>query len=224
MGNRLSNNRAFVVIFAAAIVVHLLMLLVPVVRQQEPVPDRSPTVTVRLKQAAPEQAEPEPVPIEAPRLEPVEPVELAELPAPEPQPVESSPTETPRITAHRILSDLQEKQQADPLAAPSWEREAERPDYYARYQPALEEVLNEPSLQLPFEDTRIYLVDSYDPGFIGGVQKFFDDVTVPFGFTTKHNTRVQCVWLLVVAGCGWGPLKYHDPAAKPPTRNPSTLN
>ena len=87
------------------------------------------------------------------------------------------------------------------------------PDFYVRQRTSLEMALNQPSLQLPFEDARIYLVDSYDAGFMGGLDKFWDTVSVPFGFTTKNNTRVQCVWVLVIAGCGWGhKTLFHRPA------------
>ena len=223
MEYRQSSNRSFAVLLAVATLAHLSMLLIPVVRQQAAESAETPTISIRFSR--PEPLSPPPVPVPEPELfalEAVKPVELAELPEPAPPPAALPPIKH-RITASRIISDLQEKRKADPLAAPSWERQPTRPDYYARHQPALEDVLNEPSLQLPFRDTRIYLVDSYDAGFTGGVQKFFDDVSVPFGFTTRNNTRVQCRWMLVLVGCGWGPLSYHDPAARPPKRNPNSL-
>ena len=99
----------------------------------------------------------------------------------------------------------------------------ERPDYYVRYRPALDDVLNEPSVQLPFHDTRIYLVDHYDSGFLGGMQKFWDDVTVPFGFTTKNNTRVQCAWVLVIAGCAWGDASLFYAAQRAKKRKPAQM-
>ena len=75
-------------------------------------------------------------------------------------------------------------------------------------------MLNSPSLQLPFADKRIYLVDSYSPGFGGSVERFFDNVTVPFGWTTNNNTRVQCAWVLVFAGCNWGHVSLFHREAK----------
>jgi hypothetical protein len=49
---------------------------------------------------------------------------------------------------------------------------------------------------------------------------------VPFGFTTKNNTRVQCVWVLVFAGCGWGhktlfyrPAKHREKPKEPLVEN-----
>lgn len=221
MKKRLSRNRAFLAMLTVATAAHLALLLVPVVRQQADEIAEAPVVTVRLSTTRPETPEPEPpLPITepAPQIEPAEPVALAELPAAEPAPSAPPEAEKPRISAQRILSDLRERQEKDPLSGFQPADDTPRPNYFVRHQPVLEDVLNEPSLQLPFEDTRIYLVDSYDPGLLGDVEKFFDDVAVPFGFTTKNNTRVQCAWMLVVVGCGWGPLTYHDPANRPPKR------
>jgi hypothetical protein len=200
-------------LLAAVTLLHLSLLLIPVVRQLAPEIAPPATVSVRLSpqavvEPAPEPS-PEPEPVEPPPLKPSEPIELAELPAPEPEPASPPPVEKPRISAHRILTELREKQSADPLAGFIPAEQDEEADYYLRYRPVLEDVLNEPSLQLPFRDTRIYLVNSYAPGFPGDLQRFFDDVTVPFGFTTKNNTRVQCAWILVIAGCSWGDVSHY---------------
>ena len=63
----------------------------------------------------------------------------------------------PPVTAYRILSELREKQEKDPLASFVYADPQDRPDYAALDRPVLEEVLKQPSLQLPFRDTRIYL-------------------------------------------------------------------
>ena len=218
MRSRLAQHRNFTLLLAAVTLLHLLLLLIPVVRPLAPENTPSPTVTIRLSTQPQEETAPEPLPEpeppEPPPLEAVEPVELAELPAPEPEPLEPEPAAKPQVNAYRILSDLREKQDSDPLASFVTGDQEDRPDYYVRYQPSVEDVINEPSLQLPFRDTRIYLVDSYDPGFMGDVQRFFDDVTVPFGFTTKNNTRVQCAWILVIAGCSWGDVSYYYASKK----------
>lgn len=213
MRSRLEQHRSFTLLLAAVTLLHLLLLLIPVIRPLAPEKAPSPTVTIRLSAQPPEEAPPEPLPEqeppEPPPLVPAEPVELVELPAPEPEPVAPAPVEKPQISAYRVLSDLREKQNKDPLARFNTADQDDRPDYYVRYQPSVEDVINEPSLQLPFRDTRVYLVGSYDPGFPGDVQRFFDKVTVPFGFTTKNNTRVQCAWILVIAGCSWGDVSYY---------------
>ena len=210
---RLAKHRTFTLVLAAVTLLHLLLLLIPVVRQQAMEQMPSPSISIRLNpppaQETPPEPPLEPKPIEPPPLEPVEPIELAELPETQVEPTPVTEQETPSINAYRILSDLREKQEADPLASSVAVDPRHQPDYFARARPVLEEVINEPSLQLPFRDTRIYLVDSYEEGFLGGVDKFFDDVTVPFGFTTKNNTRVQCAWILVLAGCSWGDVSYY---------------
>jgi hypothetical protein len=221
-----ARHRSFVVIFAAAVLLHLLMLLVPVIRQTAEAPGPQPGISVRLvAQPAAEAPAPLPEPPPEPeRIQPAEPIELADLPAPDPAPVAATPPEKPPVTAYRILNELREKQEKDPLASFVYADPQDRPDFAALDRPVLEEVLNQPSLQLPFRDTRIYLVDSYDPGFLGGVQKFFDDVTVPFGFTTKNNTRVQCAWILVLAGCAWGDASsYYNAQTRARKRKPESM-
>lgn len=213
MRPRLAQHRSFALLFVAVTLLHLLLLLIPVVRQMAPDKVPATVVSVRLSPQAVEEPAPEPLPepepVEPPALIPAEPIELAELPEPEPEPSAPAPVEKPHISAHRILSDLREKQSADPVTGFTPADQDEKTDYYVRYQPVLEEMLNEPSLQLPFHDTRIYLVDSYDDGPAGAMQRFWYNVTVPFGFTTKNNTRVQCAWILVIAACGWGDVSYY---------------
>ena len=205
IGTRHHKNRDFLLILALATIAHLLLLLVPVVRQQaiEHVP--YPAVSLRLVKppAPPPQSKP-PERAGPPRLQAVEPVTLAELPAEPPETAEPQTPAAPRFDAQRVLSDIRERQAQDPLRRIPDSEPRERPDYFVYERPGLEEVLKEPSLQLPFRDRRVYLLDSYDAGFGGNVQRFFDDVTVPFGFTTKNNTRIQCAWVLILAGCSWG--------------------
>lgn len=87
----------------------------------------------------------------------------------------------------------------DEMAAPD-------PDAFLIPQRAsMDVVLNTPSLQLPFEDRRIYLIDSYSSGLEGSIERFWDRVTLPFGWTTKGGTHFECAWILIVAGCAWGP-------------------
>lgn len=227
MSNRLSANRPFLAMLAVATVAHFLLLLVPVVRQQVKAPAEAPVVSVRLMPsppaAPPVEERADPVPREPLQRTQRPPIELADLPPDEPAPVDTPPATPTVIDARRILSDMERRREADPLASLDSKPPGDRPDFQVRYRPVLDEVLNEPSLQLPFRDTRVYLVDSYDPGLMGGVQRFFDEVTVPFGFTTRHNTRIQCAWILVIAGCSWGHASHYyarDRARKRPPENP----
>jgi hypothetical protein len=140
-------------------------------------------------------------------------------PPPEPEPAVDEP-QPPVITAHRIISDLAEARARDPLAL--LENEPGRQTgFQAPIGRSLDEVLNAPSLQLPFQDRRIYLVDSYAPGIGGSIDRFFDSVTVPFGFQTKNNTRIQCAWILVLAGCAWGDASLFYAADRARKRTPA---
>lgn len=200
------QSRRFGYFLLAAIGLHAALLLVPAVRHAVLEPLRAPVVQVRLQAAAP-PAETPVVETEPPPEPEPEPPPSRPQPAPEPvvrrappakAPVEDKP-QPPVISAYRILDDLAEARRRDPLLGVDT-----GPAAYAPFRPSLDQVLNEPSLQLPFRDTRIYLVDSYAPGIGGGIDRFFDAVTVPFSFQTKNNTRFECAWILIIAGCAWG--------------------
>jgi hypothetical protein len=222
------QSRRFGAFLLAAIGLHLALLTIPVVREAVLEPLRAPVVQVRLQAATP-PAEPAPEPVPAPLPEP--PAEPPPEPAPEPPPPQPRPEPVARqeppptapeteptppvITAHRILSDLAEARQREPLSGVET-----GPAVYAPFRPSLDQVLNEPSLQLPFRDTRVYLVNSYDPGLVGSIDRFFDTVTVPFSFQTKNNTRIQCAWILILAGCSWGDASLYYAADKARKRPP----
>jgi hypothetical protein len=213
------NNLGFRVFFALAIIVHVVFILVPVtkrmvatVSEQRSVQIQlvSPTQIVEVEQ--PPEPEPpikwrEPI---SPTLEELPPAPSAEPPAP----VRAIAVQAAIPSGARMLSSQFDYENTRKKSLFGSEKRTEdSSDYYVRQRTSLEMALNQPSLQLPFEDTRIYLVDSYDAGFMGGMDKFWDTVSVPFGFTTKNNTRVQCVWVLVIAGCGWGhKTLFHRPA------------
>jgi hypothetical protein len=184
--------------------------------------DSGPVVQVRLQRPASEPVEQArettgPQVFQPPDPLKARPVELAELPAapPEAVPAEIRP-QPPEHTAPRslLLSRQFELDTAEPMFGAVEPTTDDRPDFYLRQRAVLEDVLNEPSLQLPFRDTRIYLVDSYSPGLGGSVERFWDGVTVPFGWTTKNNTRIQCSWVLILAGCSWGHVSLFHQKAK----------
>ena len=235
MNQRAGQNRIFWRALGVALLVHASLLLIPSVRyavfEHSPVP----SLQLNLKRPAAEQpmaTEPE-TPVETIQPDPVEieqnppePV-MAQVPEsvkpPETEPQVTSEPERP-LTPRLLSRQFDYEKQADPLAGfTRMPEEPPRAEFQYRERDNLETVLNEPSMQLPFKDTRIYLVDSYDPGWSGSVDRFFDNVTVPFGFTTKHGTRVECRWMLIVAGCGWGPARtfYKGQQAR---RNPETTS
>jgi hypothetical protein len=210
------QTRRFGAILIAASLLHAALLLIPAVRQGVLQAVPAPVVAIRLQKSAPPtpvaEVEPEAVAEPEPVTRPVPPPVATEPPTPPrpdptPRVAEAAPPSAepapPVITAHRIISDLADARRRDPLATPGPEPDA-RPLFQAPIGTSLDEVLNEPVLQLPFEDRRIYLVDSYAPHLGGSIDRFFDRVTVPFGFQTKNNLRVQCAWILILAGCSWG--------------------
>jgi hypothetical protein len=202
------NNRGLRVFLTLAIIVHVAFILVPLTRKMVTPVIESRSVQVQLL-APPRVSEKLPVPEPlVDKREPLAPI-LEKLPqapiARPPPPMHESVLRPPLPNSKRVLSsqfDYQNTAQTPFFG--SIEQKEDAPDFYVRQRTSLEMVLNQPSVQLPFEDTRIYLVDSYDDGIMGGIDRFWDTVSVPFGFTTKNNTRVQCVWVLVIAGCGWG--------------------
>jgi len=196
------NNRGLGLFLALAIVMHAAIILVPRTNKTAAPATEHSSLQVQLV------SHPPAVEVEQP-LEPKPPVEWREPESPALDELPPAPVTKPQPPAPVVAQQLSSNS-ARRLLSRQFDYEdfvpepEDRPDFYLRQRTSLEMVLNQPSLQLPFEDTRIYLVDSYADGILGGIDRFWDDVTVPFGFTTKHNTRVQCVWVLVFAGCGWG--------------------
>ncbi|MFC1689900.1 hypothetical protein ACFL07_09650 [Pseudomonadota bacterium] len=202
------NNRAVMLFFTVAVAVHVVVFLIPVTQKMVTAINDAHILQVRLvSPSRPEVVEQVPAPpLEWPESQLSALEDLPPAPAATPPPVPEvvqRPSST--IDRKRVLSSQFNYESAvrQPLFGKAKPQE-EAPDYYVRQRTSMEMALNQPVLQLPFEDTRIYLVDSYEEGFMGGFERFWDDVSVPFGFTTKNNTRVQCVWVLVIAGCGWG--------------------
>lgn len=208
------HNRPVTIFFAAAVLLHLSLLLVPVTRELAREWTQTEPIKLRLTAAPRERAVPEPVFEEAmPVPERLSAREIALEAIPEPpvtrepaqtDPQDNTPTQLPPMLQQRIISSqFLLEQDARQTYLDAIDALEQRPDYFSRDQASLYDVLNEPVLQLPFKDTRIYEVAYYEAGFNGAVDKFWDTVSVPFGFTTKNNMRVQCVWVLILAGCAW---------------------
>jgi len=201
------NNRSAWLFFALAIVLHVVLIMVPLAQKRVATIAEHHSVKVRLVSPAKPKPEMQPpaTAVEWPEAAVPALEELPRLPGPVSPPVKDIVQNLPSPSSKRVLSsqfDFEGSIQP-PVFGPPEQKESAR-DFYFRQRPSLETVLNQPSLQLPFEDTRTYLVASYDDGLMGGMERFWDSVSVPFGFTTRNNTRVQCVWVLFIAGCGWG--------------------
>jgi len=64
-------------------------------------------------------------------------------------------------------------------------------------------MLDQPMPTLPFEYTHGLIQFAYDPGVKGDLQRFWDVITPEFGWRTNNGTEFKCVWVLVIAACGW---------------------
>jgi len=207
----INSDRAFWIALGAALFLHAMLLLIPTGPQRVIPSHPSKPINVSLTQWVPGSAplgspSPErlPDPIENPSpksidppLQKADPGENEVKTTPDPEPASVNVT-------YLLSRQFDYRTATEPFAKPQPES-IEEADFYFRERTTLADVLPKPSIQLPFEDTRIYLVDSYGPGLSGSLDRFFDNATLPFGFTTKSGTRVQCAWILVVAGCAWGP-------------------
>lgn len=64
-------------------------------------------------------------------------------------------------------------------------------------------MLDKPMPDLPFAYQENLIHFAYDPGVRGDLQQFWDVITPEFGWRTRYGTEVRCVWVLVIAACGW---------------------
>jgi hypothetical protein len=64
-------------------------------------------------------------------------------------------------------------------------------------------MLDQPMPNLPFAYQENLIYFAYDPGVKGDMQRFWDVITPEFGWRTKYGTEVKCIWVLVIAACGW---------------------
>jgi len=225
MIRQIKQNWFFTAAFLVVALLHLL-LLIPAMRQAVVNPKITKSIQIQLNSVQPiaEAVEPATAPPVETRIDretnvaTPDPMEVPAWPAvvrePEPPPVVENPPAGEELQ-HRILARQFDYRTPVPLFGTAGAKDGELPDFFFRSRPVLEEVLNAPSLQLPFRDTRIYLVDSYSTGLAGEAERFFDAVTVPFGWTTKGNTRIQCVWVLIISGCSWGHVSlFHEKAKR----------
>jgi len=156
----------------------------------------------------------EPEPIEQPLLEPaietspetpiettpkeVRPIKTESKPQ---QVITVKPTTTLEINASDVLQMMQNRSSIDvPIEFQA--RTQAATDFYIPEQqihdwltdiPYLDESVDKPKLQMKF----------YTEGFTGGIEKFFDKITIKKTFTTKYGTKIHCALIGVIAACGW---------------------
>jgi len=123
-------------------------------------------------------------------------------PASKPQEsVISKPTTTPQINAGDVLQMIQNRKSID-ITAEFQARTGPATDFYIPKQqitdwyanlPYLDESVDKPKLQMKF----------YAEGIEGGIEKFFDKITISKTFTTKYGTKIHCALIGIIAMCGW---------------------
>ena len=174
--------------------------------EPEPVPEPTP------------EPLPEPPPVPEPAEEPL-PIPLEDVveniasarPTPTLTPVnrdvERMSNEQKRQLTHSILSRqfISEPSAAEQVFGkplPSLQ-----PDPIAEFHYPMREnmvtMLDKPMQNLPFEYKEGLVYFAYEPGVKGDLQRFWDDITPEFGWITRYGTEVKCVWILVIAACGW---------------------
>lgn len=78
-----------------------------------------------------------------------------------------------------------------------------RKDFHFPDRQNLLTMLYQPLPELPFAYTPELVHFAYDPGIKGDLQRFWDVITPEFGWRTNNGTEFKCVWVLVIAACGW---------------------
>ncbi len=86
---------------------------------------------------------------------------------------------------------------------PGPDNQQDRQAFHFPDQVDMRSLLDKPLPDLPFEYTPGLVRFAYEPGVRGDLQRFWDTITPEFGWTTRHGTEVRCVWVLLIAACGW---------------------
>ena len=122
--------------------------------------------------------------------------------------LESMNTEQRTRLTHSILSSqfITEDSATDllfgkPIA--DVQKEFTHQEFHFPQRPNLVKILDQPMQELPFDYTPGLVYFAYDPGIKGDLQRFWDVITPEFGWTSKYGTEVKCIWVLVIAACGW---------------------
>jgi len=226
----MTNSRFNPAIWLALLIalgLHGLILLLPLSGQKPGNPPVSAQIELRLTKFEPPPVaeeifliEPEsPAPLPTPVAQD-KPVPLVKTPS---QVVASTPPATTLIPIERDLEQMTpvEKTQltdtilssqfitnepaADQLFGPAIARYSVEPrtEFHYPKKASLVAMLNQPMQDLPFEYTPGLIHFAYAPGVKGDLQRFWDIITPEFGMITDHGTEIRCVWVLVIAACGW---------------------
>jgi hypothetical protein len=230
--NAVGSKTRLPLALGSALVLHGLVLLLPIDKQVAERRETPAQIELRLTTHEPPQppmviAIPEtmPEPLSTPESIPeladqtITPPDVS-AEAPEITPTESSQTLIPinrdyqkmsseekRRLTHTILSSqfITQEPVADRLFGKPIQMDSDsvKKEFHYPIQPNLVSMLDKPMQELPFKYTPGLVHFAYAPGVKGDLQRFWDVITPEFGWTTKYGTQVKCIWVLVIAGCGW---------------------
>ncbi len=222
-----ARNRSwttFALALSAALAVHAMLLLIPLVRQTPVAPAEPKSVKVSLTSAVAQPAvhDPPPPQVDA-TLEPETqaPPEKPQLAVP--QPIESLAEERPASDAS--LAETMDKKKGSQtriigysslLAKLNSMEDIESKKVTTGFQypvrQNMDTMLNPAPTKFPFAAPQL-VIASYDSGVLGGMQRMRDAVIFKAGWTTKNGARMECATLLIIPiGCGWGRATDFQPA------------
>ncbi len=216
-----TNNRTRPGIWLALLIalgLHALLLLLPLSGKNTDTRPVSAQIELQLTSFDPPPVvedifitEPDPPPPPAPLVEAPVHIVAPTPPARSLAPIERDPermtmVERKRLT-HTILSSqfITDESATDQLFGPAIARYSieTRKDFHYPEMANLLAMLDQPMQELPFEYTPGLVHFAYAPGVKGDLQRFWDVITPEFGMITDHGTEIRCVWVLVIAACGW---------------------
>jgi len=226
---RTGGNTQIWLAFLLAFGLHLIILVIPATEKSGDVNDEYRQIEVQLTKSSPPPVEPLEV-IEEPEAKPAEP-EMQTEPEPVKTVVEAKPVETAPVAdtkplpainrvpfetlskteksqlAHTILSAqfITEESVADQIFGKQFDIEITdpQPGFHFPLRQDMVSMLDQPMPELPFSYTPGLVYFAYDPGVKGDLQRFWDVITPEFGWRTDNGTEFKCVWVLIIAACGW---------------------
>ena len=115
-------------------------------------------------------------------------------------------TEKIRLTSSILASQFITTESAtDKIFGKQLARQTEDPqsEFHIPVKRDMNSILDQPLPDMPFAYTSGLVRFAYEPGVKGDFQRFMDKITPEFGWRTKKGTQFKCVWVLVIAACGW---------------------
>jgi len=212
-----------------ALGLHAIILFLPITRQTPAVDDVRAPIELQLTTFHPQSPAteepdiPAPIPVPEPITEqaPEPPESIAEA-QPDAEPPLLIPDPHVRDLAHDLetMSEQQKSQltnailtrqfiseesAADRLFGKPLEQHASelQKEFHYPVRQDMIAMLDQPMPNIPFAYTPGLINFAYDPGVKGNLQRFWDVITPEFGWITNNGTEFKCVWVLVIAACGW---------------------